>query len=104
MGYLDQHVRHRGAPSWVLGHTRLEERCTTNVVVSDRTQGIDFRLANCEPHDAHEPTGAQALVGAALERSQVAAAQVALVAVHGTGTPLGDPLGPSVLMYTHFGL
>ena len=35
----------------------------------------------------------QALIAAALQRSGLAAAQVASVAIHGTGTPLGDPIG-----------
>ena len=36
--------------------------------------------------------GAQVLVGRALQAGQLAASQVAYVAVHGTGTPLGDPI------------
>lgn len=34
----------------------------------------------------------QALVAACLQEAELEAAGVALVAVHGTGTPLGDPI------------
>jgi acyl transferase domain-containing protein len=35
----------------------------------------------------------QGLIAAALQRAGLAAAQVAAVTIHGTGTPLGDPIG-----------
>lgn len=38
----------------------------------------------------------QALVAAVLLRADLTAAQVALVAIHGTGTPLGDPIGETL--------
>ena len=84
-----------------LHRCQMLQRCTSRMVFQSKgSNGVWHVQGSAINQDGRSssltaPNGPSqnALISAALSAADLAPADVAAIAVHGTGTPLGDPIG-----------